>query len=75
MGCACTEEQRGGCVIVDFHLLLPVPEKAVNPVTDAWVNVHAQSFIEKFGRVYCVECRAGMCLQTPGGSECGELLS
>ena len=40
MGCACTEEERGGCGIFDLHLLLPVPEKAVNPVTDAWVDVH-----------------------------------
>ena len=41
-GCACTEEERGGCGIFDLHLLLPVPEKAVNPVTDAWVDVHVQ---------------------------------
>lgn len=69
LGGACTEEQRGRYVVVNLYPLFPVPEKAINPVTDAWVNIHIQLYIKQFNWVYCIECRteiheqnAGICI-------------
>ena len=33
---------RGEDVLLLIDPLLPVPEETVNPVTDAWVDVHVQ---------------------------------